>query len=140
MFEDEKVAKTFYCNSSCQKADWTNHKKLCKFLTTRKQLYRAGNIAQQIFYIYREHAFDEVIVKVEKEGNTLYLYEGLKHGEKVFVPFPHHLFSCKEDRNAALTNFACTDSLAFMHEIISKLLRGRQSQKRLKTRRLRELH
>lgn len=125
--ENVQSFKTFYCDATCQKADWTNHKKVCKSLSARKRLYRAGDIVQRIFYVYREQAFEKLITKVEKEDDTLYLYEG-QYGEEALVPFPNHLFHCTDDREAALTYYACSDAVAFMLEITRNFLKGKPSQ------------
>lgn len=121
---------TFYCNSTCQKANWLHHKKVCKSLSSRKQLYRAGDLIQHTFYAYREQAFEKFITKVEKEGNTLYLYEG-QYGEgQVLAPFPGHLFACEDDKNAALTYLACTDAVSFMLDLVKSSLKGKHQRLR----------
>lgn len=124
--ENGQTSNTYYCNTTCQNADWTNHKSICKVLSARKQLYRAGDTVQRIFYVYREHAFEKLITKVEKEDDTLYLYEG-QYDREVLVPFPHHLFDCRDDREAALTYYACSDAVAFMLEIVGSFLKGKPS-------------
>lgn len=95
MIDNEQPVKTVYCNSACQKTDWALHKKRCKRLSARKQLYRAGDLVQRIFYVYWEQAYEKLIIKVEKDRDKLYLYEG-QYGSKVLVPFPHHLFASEE--------------------------------------------
>ena len=89
----EQPAKVFYCDSACQKVNWTRHKELCLPLARRKRLYRVGDILQRLFYVYREFAFEKSYEKVESEGNNLYFYEGHYHVDEILVPFPHHLFS-----------------------------------------------
>lgn len=80
---------------------------------------------QRIFYVYREHAFEKLITKVEKEYDTMYLYEGIYGENEVLVPFPEHLFLCGDDREAALAYWACTDAVAFMLEIVRSSLKGK---------------
>ena len=121
----EQPSNTFYCSTSCQKADWEIHKKICKLSSARKRLYRAGDIVQRIFYLYREHAFEKLITKVEKVDDTLYLYEGVDYGGQILVPFPHRLFSCEENKLAALTYSACDDAVAFMRDIVRLILQGK---------------
>src|SRR5687768_11477179 len=36
--------RTFYCNTQCQKADWSGHKAECKALQARKSLFRAATV------------------------------------------------------------------------------------------------
>lgn len=61
---------------------------------------------------------------MEKDGDTLYLYESHNYGEMVLVPFPHHLFAGEEDKRAALVYKACSDAVAFMQHIAKLLLKG----------------
>ncbi|KAL8690945.1 MAG: hypothetical protein Q9218_003721 [Villophora microphyllina] len=123
-FDDNHPPKTFYCNSVCQKADWTKHNVTCKVLCVRKQVYRAGDVIQRVFYTYRERLFEIPITKVEKEHHRMYLYEGQYADNQFLVLFPHHLFSSEDDKNRALAYNACTDSTAFMHYLVKAFLEG----------------
>lgn len=49
---DGQVSSAGYCGAECQKAHWTEHKARCKAAQARQALYRAGGMAQQIFYLY----------------------------------------------------------------------------------------
>lgn len=124
MIDIKEPAKTFYCNSACQTADWTHHKQACKLLFARKRLYRAGDIVQRIFYVYREHTFNINITEVDKSEDTMYLYEG-KYGRDILSPFPYHLFHSEEDKRAALTYCNCAVAVAFMLKIIEGFLKGK---------------
>ena len=86
---------------------------------------------QRIFYLYREHAFEKLITKVEKVDDTLYLYEEVDYGAQILVPFPHYLFSCEEHKLAALTYAACDDAVAFMRDIVRLILKGKHPKMRL---------
>ncbi len=124
MIDNKEPAKTFYCNSACQTADWTHHKQACKLLFARKLLYRVGDIVQRIFYVYREHTFNINITEVDKNEDTMYLYEG-KYGREILSPFPYHLFQSEEDKHAALTYCNCAVAVAFMLKIIEGFLKGK---------------
>ena len=63
---------TYYCDASCQKSHWSLHKSACKKLSTRKQLYRAGAILQQIFYNFRGTAFDKCMTKSREREIPLF--------------------------------------------------------------------
>jgi hypothetical protein len=75
-----KIETTHYCSTECEKSDWANHKQLCKSLQTKKAFYRAGSVLQEIFYIYREKAFDKPIAKTEKKDGKMCIHEG-KYGK-----------------------------------------------------------
>ena len=79
---------------------------------------------QQLFYIYQEEAFEKLITKVEKDGNTMYFYEGLEYGSRMLIPFPRHLFASEADRHVVLSYKACTDAVAFMLPFVKRLLKG----------------
>lgn len=79
---------------------------------------------QRIFYVYREHTYDHDITKVGKSENTMYLFERL-YGKDILYPFPHHLFQSEEDKRAALGYCACSVAVAFMHQIITMILKGK---------------
>ncbi len=53
----------------------------------RIRLHRAGDIMQRIFYAYREQAFEKLIIKIEKENDTMYLIEGQYGEREVLVSF-----------------------------------------------------
>ena len=80
---------------------------------------------QRIFYLYREHTLEKLLTKVKKVDNTLYLYEGVDYGAQILVPFPHRLFSCEENKLAALTYAACGDAVGFMRDIVRLILKGK---------------
>jgi hypothetical protein len=63
------IGKTYYCNSDCQRLNWSTHKSTCKRLQNRKALYRAGAILQEIFYVYREKLFDRPVDRIEVTGS-----------------------------------------------------------------------
>ena len=121
-FPGVEVTKTYYCHTACQKEDWINHRTVCKAIQERKSLYRIGLIVQNVFYKFRERVFDQLIVKVEREKDVTYLYEGLY--SSTLVPFPSELFPDEQERNAVLVHLSCGDSVAYMHEILKTMLEG----------------
>jgi len=128
---------TYYCNAQCQKADRTSHKALCMRLQTRRAFYRAGSTLQQIFYLFREILFDKLVVKIEEKGGKLYIHEGIydllinEHGIPyqteigVLYPFPSDLIANPTDKHAVLSFLGCEDALAYLSEIIKKMLEGK---------------
>ena len=122
---DGMSLKTFYCNTTCQKAHWSKHRPTCNRLSVRKKLYRAGGILQEIFYAYREITFDKMFRKIERQGKDLYMYE-VEYDWQIPVPFPSALISSENERRAVLAYRSCDDALAYMYEIIKVLLKGEQ--------------
>jgi hypothetical protein len=60
---------TFYCSRECQATDYKQHKTTaCRDANARKQLWRGAKLAQQMFFVYREATFDQIIPKVEVDG------------------------------------------------------------------------
>lgn len=56
-----------YCNAECQRSDWKRNKPTCNKLKDRKKLYRVMIIAQDLYYIYRELTWNQLVVeKIEK--------------------------------------------------------------------------
>jgi MYND finger len=61
-----------YCNTTCQKEDWPNHKPTCLRLKDRQTLYRVSSTAQRLFYMYREATwYNCEIIRVDKDGRDL---------------------------------------------------------------------
>ena len=124
-----------YCNALCQKGHWQAHKQTCLALRQRKILFRAGDTAQRVFYLYRRELFDKKFKVVEHEGNDIVLHEedygdGYRLNpfealEQCLEPFPDILFKEKRDKEAVLTHNACTDALAYIHQLIAIMLRGK---------------
>ncbi len=123
-FPGAEATKTYYCNSACQQEDWIDHKTVCKATQERKSLYRTGLIVQDVFYKFRERVFDKLIVKVERKEDVTYLYEGLY--KSTLLPFPSELFPNEQERNAALVDLSCDDSVGYMREILETMLEGNQ--------------
>ncbi|KAF8860521.1 hypothetical protein BDZ45DRAFT_800689 [Acephala macrosclerotiorum] len=62
----------------------------------RKMVYRAGDLLQEMFYVYRENMFDKGIAKIEDKNGRMKLYEldldrPIQSTLDLLEPFPHHL-------------------------------------------------
>ena len=119
--------KTCYCSAECQKADWASHKKECRHLQDRKQLYRAGETIQSAWYAYRQRLFDILIEKIEKRGEDIYIWEGQYKLEQILAAFPAELFSDLKDKQGILTFLACSDGMAYMHDMMKRAIEGEPS-------------
>lgn len=123
---------TWYCGVNCQKADWNKHKDICKSNQARRSLYRAGDIVQHIFYMYREKVFDKLVLSVERSEehiNTAIRYASDQ--DDFFVPFPDQVCFDDLDKQALLACWACADAVAYMHGLVKSLLRGQWVMSRL---------
>ena len=96
-------------------------------------LYRAGDVLQEIFYIYREKLNIQRLGRIEKEGSKLYVHlkdpteeelNTLLTEESIMRPFPRGLCETEEDKKAILVHRACLYALAFMHDIANYMLAG----------------
>ncbi|KAF2120217.1 hypothetical protein BDV96DRAFT_642062 [Lophiotrema nucula] len=113
----------WYCSAVCQRAHWKEHKSTCKEDSTERTIYRAGDLLQQIFYVYCEKNFDRRITKLEDLGDRLIIHyaPGIS---APFVPFPKHLVSDDEQKAMMLSNFKCNDAVAYFYDLLVDLLQG----------------
>lgn len=118
------VANTHYCNHLCQQKHWTTHKDLCLRLRRRKILFRAGQLAQEAFYVFRENVFDKHLKRIESNGEDLILHEHLYITDDIVFPFPDNMISDARDKEAILSYLACNDATGYIHKLIGKLLYG----------------
>ena len=118
------VEKKMYCSDACQQSAWKNHKQSCKKFSARKQIYRAGELVQDAFLGYREKAFDLKIIKVEKKGEDLYVYEGPYGLAELLLPFPIDKIDNDEDKKMLLAWYSCSDVVGYMHKLVKDLLHG----------------
>lgn len=131
--------QTYYCNAACQKAHWRTHKPVCKALQQRRHLFRAGALLQRIFYLYRERTFDKPIARLERittrDRKLLRIHDRDCRADAdfadpitqwgVMVPFPAEMCKSEEERMALLVHSACTEAVAWMHELVTTMLKGK---------------
>ena len=65
-FTDGLVSTIYYCSPTCQRANWSEHKKACLAAQARRKLYEAGQGLQKRYYWYCR-----AMVMVMVETNTL---------------------------------------------------------------------
>jgi hypothetical protein len=125
--------KTVYCDSACREADHEKHAKSCAIKNNRKELYRAGELLQSTFYIWREVAFDMKVEQVEKKKrnksgkNVLVLRQGKYSddpNEGPLYPLPVLAHLDEKDKQSILSYSACSDAMCYFVNLSQKLLSG----------------
>jgi hypothetical protein len=116
-----------YCGRNCQTEDWPNHKPYCHNMKRRKKLLRASTILQAALLTYRDILYDIDLTKIEEKDGMLYLHQKqrsvtahVKRG-----PFPNHLTTNVQHKEAALTIDQCTTAMALQSRLTRKLLAGK---------------
>ncbi|CZT53010.1 uncharacterized protein RSE6_14441 [Rhynchosporium secalis] len=100
MAMSKSFTHVYYSSPKCQKEDRQHHKGICKRLQTRKGLYRAGSVLQEIFYMYREKLYEKFYVKIDKSEGRL----------------------TAEDKKSILVHLSCDDASAWLHEVLKYIL------------------
>jgi hypothetical protein len=133
---DPQIHSASYCNISCYKADKDKHEETCKQLQVRKLFYRAGDILQEIFYVYKEKIFLNKIlsVKVMENGDVGLTMDNMDNAKQMamiptfaelFQKFPGNKCGSRGARKAVLTYNAGSDAVAWMHDMVKYLLDGK---------------
>ncbi|OBS23262.1 hypothetical protein FPOA_03814 [Fusarium poae] len=92
----------------------------------RKKLLRTASILQRALFTYRDILYDIDLTKIEERNGILYLHQKqrsiaahVKRG-----PFPNHLTTNAQHKEAALTINQCTTAMALLSRLTRKLLAG----------------
>ena len=93
---------TDYCTKVCQNAHQYEHELQCRLANDWKQLYRAGDLLQKMFYSNRELMFATVVARVEKIDGKLHVHGGTREDSETLVDFPDALFVEEEDKKKML--------------------------------------
>ncbi len=123
---DKRTESSWCCTTKCQKADWDAYKDLCRSLKERRDLCRAGDLLQDIFYLYREKLFDRLIDQIELRDGKSYIQEGhyAPHLTEYnsLVPFPESLCQDPLDMKALLVHLSYDHAVAWMANITKHIL------------------
>lgn len=122
---DGQLLSVWYCGAECQKAHWTEHKIQCKAAQTRYALYRAGELAQQIFYRFLKATYMWNPGRIEKIGTVWLIHPRLYTGTSQLVPFPSEIVPDKQDQEVLLTYQSCNAAVSGMHNVVETLLKGK---------------
>ncbi|CAA9963941.1 zf-MYND domain containing protein [Pyrenophora teres f. maculata] len=117
-----------YCGAACQKNDWPTHKTACKAaqdMRLEKSLARVADIIQRGYYEFRQNTWDTPILKVEDRDDALVITDGVMLDKsKYFISFPQHMVTSERTKAAMLCAWMCNEPLAFMHDLVTDLVKG----------------
>jgi len=63
-----------YCSTECQKAHYSAHKTNCYKVNLDRTVHRAGNLLQQIFYLFREKMFTEDVQSITRSATRFTIH------------------------------------------------------------------
>lgn len=124
---DGQLSSAWYCGAECQKAHWTEHKVECKAAQARRALYRAGALAQQLFYRFSATTYSWCPGRIEKIGTTWLIHPRVYTGTSVLIPFQYEIVADVHDQEALLTYQTCSSAVSNMHDVVKALLGGKWS-------------
>jgi hypothetical protein len=135
--ENGEPTSTIYCDEKCRNADAQKHASECNAKNELKEVYRAGEILQAVFYVWRETGFDLKIARVRKTNSSgkalLVVREGNYHtsdskpygSEGPFFKFPALPNLDEQDKGAILSLSSCGDAMGHLLTLHKKLLAGK---------------
>ncbi|KAI2485438.1 hypothetical protein Ptr902_04378 [Pyrenophora tritici-repentis] len=108
--------------------DWPTHKTVCKAAQDNRLqscLAHVADIVQYAYYEFRENTWETPIIKIEDRDGALVITDGVMLDKtKYFISFPHHLVTSERTKAAMLCAWMCNEPLAFMHDLLTDLLKG----------------
>ena len=94
-------------------------------LRLEKTLERVAGLLQEQYYNFRENTWETPIIKIEDRDDALVLTDGIMLNKtKYFLRFPQHMITSQRTKAAMLCAWVCSEHLAFMHDLVAKLLHG----------------
>lgn len=118
-----------YCCKTREKRHLSEHKIVCTTLLT-KLINRVGDMVQQMFQVFSEHAFDNIIVNIVTKRNKIIAYKStsdLDTLDKALFKFPSHLLPNVEGRRAVLCVGRSEGAIAYLHDVVAQMLKGEVS-------------
>ena len=126
--EDGHADSVWFCSSKCQKAEWKFHKYDCRKAQARRSLYRVADTAKLAYFRLVERTYDLHIVRVEDQGNTLYIQEGPKDRSKI-DQFPAQHLNSHQDKQATMARMNCGISEGYVQILVETMLQGQEFAK-----------
>ena len=123
-------AKTYYCSRQCQKIHWTTHKAACKLSNDRKQVFRAADLLQGLFYMLRKHTFDINLTAAIKQEAQLHIQEIDEPTDWPLCRFPEELFASDNVAHAALAWNTCECAVGWLSKVVKEAFKGESNPSR----------
>jgi hypothetical protein len=120
------VSVTCYCSRTCHAQDQDDHKSVCQIKNARKQLYRGGQLLQEVFLAFQEEIFLPDIHNIAIEGDKIVAFENDPPPSRPGppFPFPSQLVHNMIDKAAILTFEASNVVTMVLLELIKTVLSG----------------
>lgn len=128
---NDTIITPSYCSQVCQISDLPSHKEQCLILNKRRTLFRAGEIIQSLFYIYRRTFFSgyvkEIIISEDQKTMWIHHYEGMGWNTiwDLVKPVPNELCATEEIEMSLLASLKCQESIAWFYDIINYFLESK---------------
>lgn len=116
-----RCRSSWYCSSDCQKAHYSVHQTTCNLDQT---IHRAGQLLQEVVFVFSELCYPYKVVKIQDEGNELWIYDAPNSPGR-FYKFPNHLVANEKDKKMILTTLWCTEAHAYLHDFVNEMLKGK---------------
>ncbi|EME82121.1 uncharacterized protein MYCFIDRAFT_77588 [Pseudocercospora fijiensis CIRAD86] len=114
-----------YCSTRCRSDHRDIHLRHCNQKDVLRGMYRAGDLLQSAFYLWRRVAFDMNVKSIEKVNDILVLHDDITRvadGQTIFFKFPASMVPDAVDQKKLLSFLACTDGIGYMYELARRLL------------------
>lgn len=118
------LTAVYYCNAACQSSAWANHKVDCKIAKDRRALYRAGDIAQELWFTFQKNTWMWSVDRLKKDGNNWQVFDGQCSGKSIVVPFPTSVFPEANDQKSIMSYNSCNAAIAHIHRPLGDMLQG----------------
>lgn len=127
-YHDGDAVTTSWCSPECRAAHEPTHQEYCYNLQRRKSLLRTAKLLKAALLAYKEVVYDIHVTRIshDKDNGTLVLTHKPSRIER--HPFPSHLTSIEEHKQAALLVNQCTMSISLLGPMARGLLAGRSSR------------
>ncbi|KAI9676602.1 MAG: hypothetical protein M1822_008316 [Bathelium mastoideum] len=100
------------------------HKATYKTLSTRRTLFRAVDMIQEAFFIFRKHGFEYKTQGIRNEGFTTWIFKKPTSASHIGTEFDDSKLPNLQDRSAVMTALYCNDGIAYTSELVNVALRG----------------